>query len=181
MFNKMDKKILNYAIKQFSRLKPHYGGFINVGVDNWRGYRFIFDTKDVRKCQNNCVKCPFCALLKYKKKGLFSCGLYPSTKRDKLLFGPQNYLNCKTLAQYRNCYTNFLIRETKTKKDIESELKLIKNFRIIFSKEEKDLRKLENKFKQSILKDIFRIVSRERQTMIKKACRKVGLEIPSMV
>lgn len=177
----MNKKITKLAFKHFDRLKRKYNGFINVGVDNWRGYRFIFDTGDVRRCQNNCAKCPLNLLLKAEKRGLFSAGLYQADKKDRSLFGPQYYLNCKTLTQYRNCYVNFLIRKAKTRNDIEDELELIKNFRIIFSKEKKDLRELENKFKLSILKNVLSKVDKKRQMMINKACRKTGLEIPFMV
>ena len=95
----MNKNIINIAVKKFQELYKKYNGFINVGVDNWRGWRFVFDTEDVRKCKNNCKSCPLYFLLKNERITDFSAGLYPASKEDKELFGPQNFLNCKT-----NCF-----------------------------------------------------------------------------
>jgi len=133
-----------------------YTGLITVGVDNWRGYRFIFDTKDVRSCNNNCSTCPLYKLLKNEKAGYFSPTLYSASKVDKKMFGPQNKLNCKTLQQYKNCYISFLTEQTKTYKEIKQELKLIKNFTIIYSKGNTDLRRLEYKFRKDIMQESLR-------------------------
>ncbi|MFH0863942.1 MAG: hypothetical protein V1858_02565 [Candidatus Gottesmanbacteria bacterium] len=163
----MNKKILNIAIKKFKKLKPEYKGFINVGVDNWRGFRFIFDTQDVRNCKNNCSVCPLYQALRVEKKGLFSAGLYPASKEDKKLFGKQNYLNCKTLKQYQNCYVSWLVKKAKTRKKIEDEIKLIKNFRIIYSNKKTNIIKQEVRFRQEIINKVLQNVSIKRSKLLK--------------
>ena len=71
-----------------------------------------------------------------KKEGINknSFGLYPASKKDKEIFGPQKYLNCKTLDQYKNCFINFVSKKIKNKKELTEELYLINNFKVIFSK-----------------------------------------------
>ena len=151
----MRKDILKIASKKFQELSKKYKKFLNVFVDDWRGYRFIFDTKDVRKCNNDCVNCDLFKLLKGEKENLFSAGLYLASDEDKKIFGPQNYLNCKTLKQYADCYTNFLINSAKNKSDILAELKLIKQLRIIYSKNN-DRSLLEKEFKDNIIRRVLK-------------------------
>lgn len=129
----MRKDITKITNKKFRELSKKYDGFINVIVDDWRGFRFVFDTEDVRKCKNDCQNCPLYQLLKNEKEGYFSAGLYPASEKDKKIFGPQNFLNCKTVNQYQKCYLNYL-EECKSKKEITEELKLVKNMKIIYSK-----------------------------------------------
>lgn len=169
----MNKKILKIAIKEFNKLKNQYDGFINVGIDNWRGYRFIFDTEPCKKCKNGCSKCPLYLLLKDKKTGLFSAGLYRTSKKDKQLFGPQRYLNCKSLQQYQECYSNFLVKEANTEREIADELKLIKGFKIIFSRETNDLKKLETDFKKSIIDNTLAKVDRTKKQIITKLSKRL--------
>ena len=125
---------MSVAEKKFKILRKKYDKFVCVFVDNWRGYCFIFDTEDVRNCRNDCANCDLFKLLKNEKGGVFSGKLNPASIEDKKIFGPQNFLNCKTLEQYINCYANFLIQKTKTKKDILVELNLIKEAAIIYAK-----------------------------------------------
>ncbi len=146
----MRKKIMSVAEKKFKILRKKYDKFVCVFVDNWRGYCFIFDTEDVRNCRNDCANCDLFKLLKNEKGGVFSGKLNPASIEDKKIFGPQNFLNCKTLEQYINCYANFLIQKTKTKKDILVELNLIKEAAIIYAKGENKLA-IENKFRQSVI------------------------------
>jgi hypothetical protein len=93
----MNKKKLKKLIEIINKLSKEYNGFISVSFDNWRGFRFIFDTKETRKCDNNCKECPLYNLLKKEKIYKNNFGLIKATKNDKQLFGPQNFLNCKTL------------------------------------------------------------------------------------
>lgn len=171
----MNKKILEPALKKFKKLKKKYKGFTNVGVDNWRGYRYIFDTEDVKKCKNKCLKCRLYLLLEKEKEGIFSPTLYLASKKDKKLFGQQNFLNCKTLKQYQNCYANFLIKKTKTKKEIKDELVLVKNFKIIFSKEDSNLKILEKEFQKGIMKEVLLKVDKRRGKIIRKLAVELGL------
>jgi len=130
----MKKSILKIANKKFEDFIKKYDGFINVVVDDWRGYRFVFDTKDVRKCKNDCKNCKLYQLLKDEKPGIFDTGLYPASAEDKKLFGNQRYLNCKTLDQYRDAYCNFILKKITIKKELADELKLVKGFSIIYSR-----------------------------------------------
>lgn len=151
LFEYMDKKILKLANRKFKALSKEYGGFINVIVDDWRGHRFIFDTKDVRQCKNKCNQCELFQALKNEKPSIFSAGLWRASKKDKKLFGPQNFLNCKTVEQYQKCYINFLRLKVKSKKELADELKLVNNLRIIYSIDGKKINQ-EKKFKHSILR-----------------------------
>ena len=127
----MRKDILEIAKGKLKELSKKYDGFINVVVDDWRGFRFVFDTEDVRRCTNDCPNCPLYQLLKNEEEGLFSAGLYLADESDKRLFGPQNFLNCKTLDQYQSCYLNYL-ETCKSDDEITIELNLVNNMRIIF-------------------------------------------------
>lgn len=172
----MKKQTLVLAGKKLKQLQKQYAGFINVIVDNWRGNRFIFDTIDVRSCSQNCNKCPLYNLLKKEKEAKsFSSSLYPATLEDQKIFGPQPFLNCKTLNQYKNCYTNWLIKKTFTKKEIEVELKLIKNLRIIYSKEANNPSLLENKLKKSIIINTLKKTTGEKKQIIKSLAVKMKL------
>jgi len=106
--------------------------------------------------------------LKNEKKDTFSTGLYPANPKDKSLFGPQNFLNCKTLSQYKDCYVNFLIHETNTEKEILEELTLIQNLKIIFS-EGNDSAKLEDSFKQEIIDKTLCLADEEKKKKIRTA------------
>jgi len=144
----MRKDILKIANSKFLKLSKKYNGFINVVVDDWRGFRFVFDTEDVRKCKNDCPNCPLFQLLKNEKSGLFSAGLYPASEKDKLLFGPQNFLNCKTIKQYQRCYMNFLA-QCQSDSKVEKELELVNSMKLIYSKG--NIKKTERLFKKEIL------------------------------
>lgn len=150
----MNKRLLTIATKKFQKLSKKDGGFINVIFDNWRGFRFIFDTKDVRKCNNDCKRCSLYKLL--EKEGISkNCfGLFPATRDDKKLFGPQNFLNCKTLNQYKKCFINFILKKTKKEKKIRKELFLVKNFKIIFSKNKKSISVVERELKKEIIRKV---------------------------
>lgn len=150
----MDKKILKTGKDEFKRLARQYKGFINVIIDDWRGYRFIFDTAEVRNCRNDCPNCRLFQLLKDEKPGWFSSGLYQASLEDKLMFGPQNQLNCKTLEQYRRCYLNFLGSLSK-REEINAELALVRGLELIYcrngGRKEKGRR-----FKRSIYNKFFK-------------------------
>lgn len=150
----MNKRILAKAIKEFEKLSAEYNGFINVIFDNWRGFRFVFDTKDVRKCNNDCKNCQLYKLLKKHGIGKNSLGLFLATKEDRKLFGPQKFLNCKTLEQYKKCFIDFILKKVKSDTELKEELFLVKNFRIIFSKNKKSVRALERETKRQIIKGV---------------------------
>ena len=159
------KLIIRKAKIKFNKLAKKYDGFINVVVDDWRGWRFIFDTEDVRKCDNNCAGCPLFKLVKKEAPGVFSAGLYRASSADKKIFGPQNFLNCKTLAQYGQGYINF-IKKIKNKKELIAEIKLVSNLRIIYSRDYK-ASELEKNFKRAIFRQAIKQTGGWKRKIIK--------------
>lgn len=164
----MQQKIIKLARKEFKLLLKKYPYFCNVLVDDWRGFRFIFDTKDVRVCKNNCLKCSLFLLVGEKNNKIFSSGLYKASKEDKKIFGHHNYLNCKTLEQYRNCYLNFIFKKTRTKQEIVDELKLIKNLCFVYSSRRDNLFEKELKFKKDIFRELVLKTKDEKKKIIKE-------------
>lgn len=162
----MNKKLIfESAAKKLQELRGKNGTFINIIFDDWRGYRFIYDTEEVRNCRNDCENCSLFKLLKDEKPGVFSAALIPATKEDKKLFGNQNFLNCKTKEQYKNCYVSFLLEKANTKKEIEDELALVKELRIVFSRSG-DKSKVEKGFKASIINEFMKRAPQEKQDMV---------------
>jgi hypothetical protein len=149
----MRQDILKIATKEFQKLFRNYDKFINVIIDDWRGFRFVFDTADVRNCRNDCLNCDLYKMLKDEKSGFFSAGLYSASEEDRKIFGPQNFLNCKTLKQYQNCYINFIQKKVRTKKELVNELKLLERMSVVYAGN-KDKAKIEKRFKTAILRKI---------------------------
>lgn len=155
----MDSQIITQAKIRLDRLSKQYKNFITVMLDNWRGYCFIYDTVDVRRCQNKCSQCPLYNLLKKEPKGLFSAGLLQATQEEKDLFGPQNYLNCKTYEQYIECYSNYFNNNIYSKKEFIKEKYLLENMKVMYSQKGKTA-DIEKQFKSRVLKKILKIQSR---------------------
>jgi len=162
----MNKEVLKIARKKLKLLLKKYDGFINIIVDDWRGYRFVFDTKDVKKCNNKCASCKLYQLLKNQKKDFFSTDLVFANKNDKKIFGKQNFLNCKTLEQYSQCYLNF-INKINNKEELIKELRLVSNFKIIYSRDYK-IGELEKKFKNFIFNQAIKQADFSKKKIIKK-------------
>lgn len=167
----MNKKILKIAKKEFEDLSEQYDKFINVFVDDWRGYRFVFDTIDVRKCKNDCQNCDLCKLLRNRKemKG-FSASLYPASPKDRKLFGPQKYLNCKTASQYQESFINY-IKEQRNETEIVKELELIRDLAVIFSKEG-----INSTFKSLILSELIQTVGGKKRKLILEYAKRHPIE-----
>ncbi|PIU57824.1 MAG: hypothetical protein COS89_03570, partial [Deltaproteobacteria bacterium CG07_land_8_20_14_0_80_38_7] len=150
----MEKYIVKLANKKFNELYKKYDGFINVILDDWRGFRFIYDTKDLAECNNNCKKCFLYKLLQNEQGKIFTADLYLANKEDKKLFGSRKYLNCKSFNEYQNCYVSFLLKKCQTKKEIYDELNLIMNLEIIYSKNNFLIKQKELFIKQVIQKTL---------------------------
>lgn len=161
----MNKKIIKTALKKFRILSKKYDGFINVIVDDWRGFRFIFDTEDARTCFNDCQNCPLYNLVKDESEDFFSVGLYKASEEDRRFFGPQNFLNCKTLEQYKNCFIQFLLKKAQTQEEIEEELDLIFNLEIIYSKNNNP-KKIQEEFRKDILQKVLEKIDARRRKII---------------
>ncbi len=164
----MRKDILKIARKEFQQLTRQYDKFIYVFVDDWRGFCFVFDTDDVRNCRNNCERCDLYQLLKNKKPGgKFFAGLKPASLEDKELFGPQNYLNCKTYEQYQNCYINFIVKNELSGAELSQELDLIYGSALVCSKGSSSTRASDN-FRTLILSEVLnKVTNRKRDAIIK--------------
>lgn len=166
----MDPKILLLASKELDRLIKQSGRFKNVILDDWRGVMFVFDTVDVRRCKNNCAECPLYRQLKNElpeNNGFFT-GLYPASTKDQALFGPQRFLNCKTLKQYRDCYVNFLLKSVNGKEEIEDELSLILNCKVLYSSSTDDTEKFGLQFKKDVLEKVLSKTSGEKKDVIQR-------------
>ena len=167
--------VMNQAMKIFKSLSGKHDTFINVFVDDWRGWRFIFDTEEVRNCNNDCDHCGLFRILKNEKEGeSFSARLYPASQADKGFYGKQNFLNCKSIEQYRDCYASYLLKGAKTESDVEIELNKIRNSRIIFSRETADLLKKEDEFRKSILEMVLKQADVYRRDMIARIWSKLS-------
>lgn len=145
---------MKIAQREFCKISKKYKKFRNIFVDDWRGYRFVFDTTDVKKCDNNCQKCDLYNLLKdLNKEDVFDPGLILASDEDKKIFGQQNFLNCKTINQYQNCFINFIFEKNLRGTELVKELKLVANLKLIYTKDG-DISKIEKKFKEDTIRKI---------------------------
>ncbi|MBU1891065.1 hypothetical protein KJ782_06305 [Patescibacteria group bacterium] len=151
---------VNKIIKELTRKNK----FNFIILDNWRGLRFIYDTEDVRNCSNQCQSCLLYKLFVNERSNSLTA-LYPASRKDKRLFGPQNYLNCKTLEQYRDCYVNFINLKANTANEIYDELKLVNNLMIVYSKDN-NIENIEDRFKNSIINKAVNKASRQKRQII---------------
>lgn len=148
--------------------------FRNIIFDDWRGFRFIYDSDDVRICKNDCENCRLYQLLRNEPDGEFTAGLYLASNRDRELFGNQRYLNCKTLEAYAECFINFLTKVTETDEEILEELKLVRDLRLVYS-EDQSIEAKEKEFKKYIASEAIKRSVREKQEKIKSALEKLGM------
>lgn len=144
----MERKVIKIATKKANVLLGKYDGFNNIILDDWRGFRFIFDAENFLTSKTNGKRFRLSQILKNEKVGYFNGGLLLANYADKKIFGNQKYLNCKTIEQYKNCYINF-INQIRNKNELEEELLLVKNLCIIYSKNN-DIGNLERQFKADI-------------------------------
>ncbi len=167
----MRSDIQRLAIRSFQKLSKRYRKFTTVFVDDWRGYRFVFDTEDTKRCTNDCANCGLFKLLKNEKSGVFSSGLLKATDNDKELFGFQNQLNCKTLEQYAACYVDFLVAMPNNEREIMAELALLRDVSILYSKNSTE-ENLEQKFKNDVLRESLRRTRGRKRRLIMQTMRR---------
>lgn len=148
--------------------------FRNIVLDDWRGYRFIYDSDEVRACENDCKNCRLYNLLVDEPviEGGFNAGLYLASDTDKKLFGDQRFLNCKTLKQYGECFINFIVKVAETDETIEQELTLVKNARLMYTSTD-DAEKKDAEFKRYVCQESLRRAPNEKKIKIKKALEKL--------
>jgi len=168
----MNKKVLQIARKKFKELAKQYDQFNTVFLDNWRGYRFVYDTDEVKKYRGlSFFKSRLYALLKNEKPGLFSADLYPASREEKRLYGPNPFLNCKTYRQYRDCYAFFLLKKVHIKKEIVAELSLVKNLKVIYARTGGE-KALEKKFRRAVISRVMASASEGKRMIIQNYAEK---------
>jgi hypothetical protein len=147
----MDQSILSIAEQKLAELRGRFDGFVTVFLDDWRGYRFIYDVEASSCCTHGCPKCPLVRLLNFEQDGgIFSAALRCASDDDKKIFGPRKYLNWRSFAEYQDCYSNFLIQKCFTRKEINDELNLVRAMRVLYANTG-SLRQLETKFKRGVI------------------------------
>ncbi|MFA5990634.1 MAG: hypothetical protein WC794_00100 [Candidatus Doudnabacteria bacterium] len=164
----MNKIILQTAKRKIKYILKRYKGLNTVFLDNWRGFRFIYDCGEINKLPGKkFLQSKLYTLLKNEKSGTFSAGLLIASSKDKKLFGRQYFLNCKTFRQYAGCFSRFVIKEAITKKEILTEMDLIKNIKIIYSNKGK-IKVLENSFRGIIVRQILAKTKGDKKRIISK-------------
>lgn len=150
----MNKSTIKLANKKLKLLLRRYKGFNTVFLDNWRGFRFIYDSKEIKSYPGKSfLQSRLFELLKNENPGKFTASLCRASVSDKKLFGLQYFLNCKTYRQYAKCYINFFIKKVRTKEQAADEILLLKNMKIVFSKEG-NLKVLERQFRLLVLTEV---------------------------
>jgi hypothetical protein len=151
-------------------------------LDNWRGYRLIYDGPAVTNCPPSCNACPLFVAVGVDPKpipeNVLLISLYSASLKDMALFpGKQRMLNCKTLLQYQDCFVVWLVEKCRTQNEIDEELTLIRDFRIIYHQGAGDLISFEKQVKQQIVQKSLRKIKRHRDQWIRinNAAKKFGL------
>lgn len=158
----MNKKILQVARKKFKELAKKYNKFNIVFLDNWRGYRFVYDTDEAKKYRGkNLYKSKLYKLLENEKPDVFSADLYRTSPADKKIFGQNPFLNYRTSRQYRDCYVNFILKKARKKKQIIEELEYIRDLKIIYAKKG-NKSKLEKEFRGLVVRKVLERIDKTR-------------------
>lgn len=156
------------------QLSPHLS--LNaVFLDDWntgdaKGSRLIYDAHCVSSCQNYCQTCPLFQLVGEDNPSLsmnFRTTLCHSTPEQNALFtGKQKYLNCKTIAQYQECFALWMLKKCPTEESLLAELAWIKNFRLIYyagAMETNSLAKREAAIKRHIISLTLKWMKKRRE------------------
>ena len=141
-----------------SELLKKFDGFNFIFLDNWRGFRFVYDVSDFSSLYK---------LLRSEKTGIFSAGLVLATPKDQKLFGPEKFLNCRSIGSYQLCFLNYLLRRCLTEEQITEELKLLKKVRLLYCRNG-SRKKLELDFKTGIIKEFIRRSGTDKKKIIQK-------------
>lgn len=160
-------KKFNRALSEAKMLVAQVPGIMNIILDDWRGERLIFDTQELRSCTNNCQGCNLFKLLNKKSAQFKYARLYQADLRDQRLFGPANFLNCKTIKEYQNCYERFILEKTYTEEDIYAELSLLFKMRVVYTVSG-DCSSVERSFKKAVLAAVLKKIDISRKRIIEK-------------
>ena len=113
-----------------------------IFLDVWRGQtRLIIDSACSNDCHNACAHCLHLDFLNEDSvftDGVqqFPLGLFEWTEpEDIALFGPERYMQCKTMDRYASCFIEFILYDTSTQNlhGLIKELELIRDVRVLWS------------------------------------------------
>lgn len=155
------------AVAQAAKIIRKYPNVNNIILDDWRGWRFIFDTKETINCENDCNNCGLPKFLKQNFPSGSYARLIKAKKNDRIMFGPEKFLNCKSLKKYQNCYIYFILNKTRTKKEIIAELDLLMGLRVIYSAIGRPAA-LEYSFKAGVIRAILARSDKNKRKIIRK-------------
>jgi len=162
----MNKKNFNKAVREVNELIKERPGFKNIIFDDWRGWRFVFDTPEVRNCKNDCQNCGLYQLLNQRKYQTDYARLIKAGQTDRKMFGRENFLNCKSLEEYKKCYVYFILNKTETKQEIWNELDLLMGMKVIYSYSETS-ELSEYRFKKEVISSVLAGCSETKKKIIK--------------
>lgn len=148
-------------------------------LDDWRGVRVVVDTPEVRACRNECDTCRLHVILGESDSCEFR--FEPKLFRwqkvvDKHWYGPSACLQCKTPAQFSQCYVNCLCEDPALddQDDMNEEVGLIKNFIVLDTDETDDKQRFELKMKGGIISFAARSLRGERRAKFELALERHG-------
>lgn len=155
------------AAAEADKIIKKYPNVNNIILDDWRGWRFVFDTKETCNCNNDCRNCSLPRFLKQNFRPDSYARLVKANKNDRLMFGPEKFLNCKSLKKYQDCYICFILNKTKTEKEIQDELDLLMGLRLIYSTSDSP-GLLEYRFKAGVIRAVLAKSDRNKRKIIRK-------------
>jgi len=172
----MYKNNFKEAWQEANKIGKELPDIKNIIFDDWRGWRFIFDTGGIRYCQHDCSNCRLFKLLNQVDSKSAYTSLIKAEERDQMLFGQENFLNCKSLEEYKNCYIRFILEKTNNQKEIQTELSLLMDMKILYSSSGRP-RLLERQFKQAVIMSVLASGGRAKEKIIRDylASRRLSL------
>lgn len=156
----------------------------NAVIDSWRGVRIIIDCAETQNCKNTCSSCKV-----YKTLGQHPNDFDYTKEPDKLhkplffwtdekdieLYGPERFLQCKTLERYQQCFINCVLYDPDMhdRTNLLEEIRLIRDFEIIKSTK-KAQSNLSLKTKRRIIEEILKDIEHERMEMLHECLKESG-------
>ncbi len=155
------------AVKEAEILAIKHGGFYAIILDNWRGWYFIYDSPEVRLCNNDCANCKLYEAVSSSSENSQYAHFFEASELDKKMFGPHNFRNCKTLDGYKKSYEYFLVNETNSPEEIKDELDLLLGMRIVYAQEGSSS-DLELSFKRSVIDSVLAQCEKAKSNIIRE-------------
>ena len=148
-----------------------------VILDDWSGVRLVYETDDVRNCQNNCESCSTYLQLgeDHGDSGDFLRTTLVRSSIDHTDISENRMLNCKTKENYMRSFSEWLINRCHTESEFIDELVLIKNFQVVYSEwcsTTSELSEMKKKMTKKILESAKNGVHGSRREILETAVRK---------